>query len=134
MTWRRAPLYVRAHALALWLARHAEGVTAVEARTVASETAALGRDLLGRDLLGALSVALTFPSERRASQRAADRTLVELRVRVRLLVDLGGATARQARHAVDAIDEVGRMLGGWQLQAARRRRNASPAAGPSDAT
>ncbi len=115
MTWRRAPLYVRAHDLALWLGRHA-AATSPPARPVADEVAGLARDLLT-----ALSLALTFPSERKARQRDADAAVVALRVRVRLLADLGGATDAQARHAIEHIDEIGRMLGGWQLHAARRR-------------
>jgi hypothetical protein len=51
----------------------------------------------------------------------ANRELELLRWLVRLAKDRALLTARQYRHATLALEECGRMLGGWQKQASGRR-------------
>jgi hypothetical protein len=59
----------------------------------------------------------------------ANRELELLRWLVRLATERGLLTARQYRHAALALEESGRMLGGWQKQA--RGRRSAPAEEPS---
>ena len=104
-----AVLYVRAHDLAVSLGR----VSGSGARLDAARAASL-------DLLVAVSEALTFPGDRAESLRAADRQVVRIRVLSRLAGDLGELSPGGSRSILTAVDEIGRMLGGWQKH--RRRR------------
>jgi hypothetical protein len=54
-----------------------------------------------------------------AALRQADVELSELRLCLRLSVDLKLLERRSYEHAASLVDEVGRLLGGWQKKVAR---------------
>lgn len=109
VSWRDAPLYVEAHALA----------TEVAARSVAWTVAGHGA-LAGiavevsQELLGSVGCALTFPAERAADLDRIDRALVRLRLLLRVASDLGLVTAGAARQLATHDLAIGRMVGGWR--------------------
>jgi hypothetical protein len=112
MSWRDAPLYVRAHALARdLLPRVAEGPHPALRHRLAAEA---------EELLCEVSLALSFVEGRAEHQAAADRAVTRLKVLVRLAEDVEVLTARGARHVGEDLVEIGRMVGGW------RRRKAGP--------
>lgn len=55
-----------------------------------------------------------FARDRAGALDCANADLDRLRLLLRLARDLGCLAARQAEHAFLAIDEVGRMVGGWK--------------------
>jgi hypothetical protein len=112
MNAANAPLYVRAHDLAAAVAAHPGDGTTVG--RLACEAAA--------ELLVAVSLALTFPGERAADLRTADRAVVRVRVLLRVAAERGLLTPGALRARTDALAELGRMLGGWQRTQRRRQR------------
>lgn len=106
LLWRRAPLYVHAHDLCVWLAGRESGATY---RRDAQRLTDLADALLGR-----IATALTFPRQRAPSLDAADRCVLRIRVRVRVLRDAGRMPPRAADHVLQRLEAIGRMLGGWQ--------------------
>ena len=92
-----------------------------------------GQRLADRTLgvLATLVEASYSPAGRRKGEllARANRELELLRWLVRLARDRRLVTARQYRHACLALEECGRMLGGWHKQASRRAER--PAAEPS---
>ena len=105
-----APLYTAAHAVAVFVLR---------SRFCETRVGAEAADAALR-LLFAVSVALTFPGERAAALRDADRACLALRVSARVGFDLGNLSAGALDQLLRELDGIGRMLGGWQRQ--RRRR------------
>lgn len=63
-------------------------------------------------LLGQIAVALNNSNERLVVLRRADSSVANLRVWLRLGEDVGWLSAGGRRHAIDAVDEIGRMIGG----------------------
>jgi len=118
--WRQAPIYPRAHDLAVWLLARTAGWSAPARAQVGAPL-----DAAARALVCALSLALTFPEERLRRVKEADRALVRLRVMLRMARDLDHLDARQARYAHDELLIVGRMLGGWR-KALRQRPPPAP--------
>jgi len=121
VSWRDAPLYVRCHDLALDLARRVDGDPSAPCpelrRTLARE---------GYALLRAVSLALSFPGQRRREQQlAADGHVAALKVQLRLARELELISPGGARRLGEELVEIGRMIGGW------RRRHAGPGRRPS---
>jgi hypothetical protein len=58
-------------------------------------------------------IAATYTRERGGHLRAANLELEKLRFGVRLAKDLQHLDFKRYEHAVRAMDEVGRMVGGW---------------------
>lgn len=123
--WAEAPLYVRAHDFSRWLM---ERQTAWSPQAMEQLGAALARN--ARTLLCAVSLALTFPTERPRRLIEADRSVVRLRVLLRLARELGLLSPGATRYAMGELREIGRMLGGWKRRLGRRRRRRPPGDGP----
>lgn len=106
MSWRDAPLYIRAHDLARdLLPRVADGPEPVLRHRLAAEV---------QELLCEISLALSFVQGRRNHPHAADQCITRLKVLVRLARDLEVLTETGARHVGGELVELGRMIGGWQ--------------------
>lgn len=118
MTKERAPLYVEALDLATWLTRELDAEPSSR-----SSLPGLESDLarVGRELLAAVGIALTFPDRRHEALRAADESLVRLRLGLELAAAVGRLAPRQVRYASARVDRAGRMVGGWR-RALRRRK------------
>jgi len=106
LSWRQAPLYVAAYDLVCWLLEHQrKWPPTVLGDRLASTACAL---------LESISLALTFPLNRRYQLREADQTAARLREQLRLAADLSLLSARQRRFAQARLAEIGRMIGGWR--------------------
>lgn len=116
-TWRRAPLYVEAHDLALWL----------ELRWVPEPPRGLVDDLsaTGRELLFQIGRALSFPESRLAGIELADEAALRLRLLLRLALEARILGPEQLRHALERVERIGRMLGGWRRDQERSERSPS---------
>ena len=99
-----APLFVDAFSLCEWL----------NGRLTQNRDALSGRLLHhALDLLEDITLALKdYHREQRLEQ--ADERLVVLRVELRLAAACGLLEERQALHALDYCDRIGRQIGGWQ--------------------
>lgn len=124
MSQEHAPLYVRAHDVAVVM--HALG-----GRWTTVAERCLGRALLREthSLLTGVALGLSFPRERAAHQRQADEAIERLRVLLRVAEAGGLVRPGAARHIQDELVDMGKMMGGWRkrerLRAAARRRDPS---------
>lgn len=107
---RQAPLYTAAYDLADWVLGHLKDrpdhLSADTCRLVLRLLDSIVLALKARDRLEALD--------------EADRTLLQLRQRLRLAVPQTLLDERQALHGLERCDDIGRQLGGWlrRLEAA----------------
>lgn len=115
---REAPLYVRCYDLA----HHVLGLCA---RFPKSQRFVLATRLqdASMDLLEDVTLALLQRRSRRQRLSRADESLVRLRLATRLSRELSLLSERQALRLHTDLDEIGRMLGGWQ-----RRERSTPEA------
>lgn len=113
MSWRDAPLYTEAAALAAWVVERASAWPTPGGAQLAPPTteAALA-------LVDAVALALTFPEPRAEHLHAADEAVVRLRERLRLATRLGLVSPGGARHAQGRLLIIGRMIGGWRRRVA----------------
>lgn len=116
MTVAEAPLYVRAHDLAVWVAR------TTAAWPPSARDLAVAARAAARELAVAAALALTFPADRPAHLRRADEGIVRLRELLRVAVDLDVLKREGLRHAAAELADIGRMVGGWRKRIAGRRR------------
>ena len=100
----RAPLYVDAYDLANWLLGHLNECTDTLSRDICRYSL---------DLLDAVVLALKG-WERWERLEQAERHLLRLRQRIRLAETQGMFDDRQALHALEICDRIGRQIGGWQ--------------------
>lgn len=98
-----APLFVDANDLCQWLLDHLNHADDILARRICSTCL---------DLLEAVTLALK-DRDRGLNIDRADQELICLRVHIRLAETLGRLTERQAVHAFERMDTIGRQLGGW---------------------
>ncbi len=125
MSWRDAPLYVKAHELARWVVEHATRSSPEDRHPLAGPVTRSACDLLA-----GVSQALTFPDSRARRLAEADDAIVRLRVRLRLARDLGLVSPRGLRIAAGRLQAVGRMVGRWRKRVEPRGR-LPPAVGRS---
>ncbi len=119
MTWRRAPLYVDTHDLAVWLAMRSDrsGSTCGLLAVLQDEA---------RELVADIAVALSFPEDRQAAIRSADQHAARLRVFNRLAREVGVLRPNRVRHVAARLDRIGRMLGGWSRSLPRHAQAQPP--------
>lgn len=108
MSSTHAPIYVRAHDLARWVAERTR-------RFPKEQRFVLARRLQDAafDLLEDATLALELNAGRPARLGRVDEALVRLRVFARLASDLELLTERQVEHLARETAEIGRMVGGW---------------------
>jgi hypothetical protein len=99
----RAPLFTASMALASWLVKTLD-------REPGVLPAAIVRD--GLRLLEALTLALK-DRDRLARLDDADERLIALRLKLRLASETGLLSDRQAMHALEQANDIGRQLGAW---------------------
>lgn len=108
----QAPVYVRCLELTKWLLERSE--------TFPTSSAAL--EVRGRiqrfslELLEGISCALAFKSDRLETLRAANCTVMRLRINLRMAGLMGYLEPSQVRFAHERLDVVGNMVGGWIRQ------------------
>ena len=111
VSWHDAPLYVESHDLGRWVIEKASSWPS-DAHLAALVTTA------GCDLVTAVSLALTFPSDRAEHLCEADRSIVRLRTLLRLAKDLSLISPAGLRFAHGRLQAIGRMVGGWRKRVA----------------
>lgn len=123
---RESPAFVKAYDLLKWLlpatAKFPKQQRFVLARHIEEAAFAVHRGLLraGRGEPGGLA--------------EADLQLATLRTHLRLSCDLRFFSVAQYEHAARLVDELGRLVGGWQRQAAGARSAGQTQAGAVKAT
>ena len=115
----QSPLFVKTYDFMLWL-------IPVTLKFPKSQRFLLAERLsgLGLDFYEAVLDAVLQPERQAAQLQQADRLLTKLRLYVRLSHDLGCLNLGQYEHAALRLDEIGRLLGGWQRKT--RRQSAAP--------
>lgn len=124
MSWQDAPLYVRAHDLAVDL--HGRLPHLPDAYR-ASLGCGLARE--ASTILSGVALGLTFPDERALHQAGVDEAIVRLRVHLRVAEALGVLSTGAASHVHDQLTDIGRMLGGWRKRETRRLAERKPTSG-----
>ena len=114
MTIAEAPLYVRAHDLAVWLDRG----TAAWPSPVGD--LALAVRAAARRLACESALSLTFRDRRIAHLDEADEAIVRLREMLRIAVDLEIMDRKRLRHPAAELADIGRIIGGWRKRLKRR--------------
>ncbi len=104
MTGTPAPLYVDTYDLANWLLGHLN-----------ERADPLSRDSC-RICLGLLDAVVLALKHRERWERLeqADEALLRLRQRIRLIQEQRVFDERQALHALELCNRIGRQIGGWQ--------------------
>lgn len=99
-----APLFGDTFALCEWLLGRLDGSDKVLARTICG---------VALDLLSDVTLALKDRG-REARVEDADQQLITLRVQLRLAGATGLLDEKQLLYALEAINTIGRQLGGWR--------------------
>lgn len=68
--------------------------------------------------------AVMEPERQDERLQAADRLLAKIRLYVRLSYDLQCISLGQWEHAARRLDEIGRLIGGWQRKKAKEKEEA----------
>ncbi|MFM7199311.1 MAG: four helix bundle protein [Myxococcota bacterium] len=105
----QAPIYVKCFDLTLWLLERSDGFSG-------SASALFLRDRLQHqalETLELLSQALQFRGQRLERLERANALVMALRIGLRLAEARKLLEPRQLRYAMEQLDGVGNMLGGW---------------------
>jgi len=121
------PVFTRYYELFLWSFERTEGFPKVLRPSLTQRWQVLLLEALE------LLLELRYTRERQALFRRTNLTLEKLRVLARALHARRALSPTQYEHFQRRLDEVGRQLGGWQRELARRASGA-PASTPSDGT
>lgn len=119
------PVVQKAYDLTRWLLPLAEGFPRKFKFTLGDRLQTTALDLC---------LALVEASHAQATERPlyrADRILDQLRLLGRLSYDLRVVPVRRYEKLSEAIEELGRMIGGWLRYARTKERRAAPVGGPT---
>jgi four helix bundle protein len=105
-----SPVFARAYDLLQWLLRATEGFPRSQRFVLAKRIQEAAFDL--QEAL--LEAGLERRGERAKSLQRADLALAKLRFHLRLSLDMQWLTLGQYEHVARMLDEIGRLLGGWQ--------------------
>jgi four helix bundle protein len=111
-----SPIFVKVYDLIVWLLPQTLKFTREYRFTFASRLQTCALDLQ-RALVQANKASTT--ADIAAALRQADVELTELRLDLRLSNDLNMMQPNSYAHAARLVDEVGRLLGGWQKKNAQ---------------
>ena len=104
------PLFVKTHDFLLWLIRHTQRFP-----KNLRQSYTLKLELAAFDFQEAILMANAVRGAARSNWLAtADGKLVCLRALLRLAYDLELLAGTQIEHAVQCVDELGRLLGAWK--------------------
>jgi len=110
-----SPIFVKTHALLLWLIpqtlRFAREQRFVLAQRIQTNAFAFRRLILE-------AAKSKDPRQVRTLLENADLELTELRLNVRLSQELGSFNLGQYEHCGRMLEEIGKLLGGWQKKIA----------------
>lgn len=109
----QSPLFVKTYDFLLWLLPLTLKFPKSQRFLLAERLSGLALDYYDEIL-----TAVAEPERQADSLRAADRLLTKIRLYLRLSFDLHCISLGQFEHAAERVDELGRLLGGWQ----RKRR------------
>lgn len=115
-----SPIFARTHDLLIWLLHATEGFPRSQRFVLARRVQDTAFDL--QEAL--LEAGLGREAGRGAALQRADLLLAKLRFYIRLSQELTWLSLGQYEHAARMLDEVGRLLGGWQRKERERQRSA----------
>lgn len=118
----RSPLFVKTYDFLLWLIPTTLKFPKSQRFLLAER---LGK--LALDFYDLILEAVMDPSVQVERLALADRTLNKIRLYVRLSFDLQCISLGQYEHAARRLDEIGRLLGGWQRKQKQSRRETASA-------
>ena len=105
-----SPIFSRTYDFLLWLLPQATKFPRAYRFTLAERTQRHALDF--QETL--IAAGLKKGAERTANLQKADAQLAQLRQTIRLCKDLELLTLKQYEHAAERLNEIGRLLGGWQ--------------------
>jgi hypothetical protein len=100
-------LFLRTYDLTIWLLRKLQNIPRTQRQFLGQRTADCALDLLDTINAAAWSSAKARPLRDASSQ------LNRLRLQLRLLHDLKCIPSSSYFHAIERLEEIGKMLGGW---------------------
>jgi hypothetical protein len=112
----QSPLFVKTYDFLLWL-------IPLTLKFPKSQRFLLAERLSGMtlDFYDLILEAVMTPEDQAERLAAADRSLAKIRLYVRLSYDLKCLSLGQLEHAARQMDEIGRLIGGWQRKQAKER-------------
>jgi len=116
---QESPIFVRSYDLLKWLLQATEHFPRGQRFVMAQRLQAVAFDF--QDAL--VAAGRGSGDTRRRSLDAADYHLARLRLYLRLSLDMRWLSMGQYEHVSRMVDEIGRLLGGWQR---KERESASP--------
>ncbi len=105
----QSPIFVKTYDFLLWL-------IPVTLKFPKSQRFLLAERLskMALDFYDLILEAVLEPEQQTEKLVVADRLLTKIRLYIRLSYDLGCITQGKFEHAARLVDEIGRLLGGWQ--------------------
>ena len=105
----QSPIFVKTYDFLLWL-------VPLTLKFPKSQRFLLAERLSGMalDFYDLILDAVMEPEHEPGRLVAADRLLTKIRLYIRLSYDLGCISQGQFEHAARRVDEIGRLMGGWQ--------------------
>ena len=112
---KESPIFIKCYELMVWVMQHTQKFPRSQRFLMAQrmEQACL-------DLYQQLNRAAKVKNQQRGALEQADLELANLRFYNRLCKDLKLLSFKQYEYLAAGLDEVGRLLGGWQKSASRR--------------
>ncbi len=105
----QSPIFVKSYDFLLWLIPLTLKFPKSQRFLLAER---LGKQAL--DFYDIILEAVAEPEKQSELLLTANRLLTKIRLYVRLSYDLQCITQKQFEHAIRLIDELGRLIGGWQ--------------------
>jgi hypothetical protein len=105
-----SPIFSRTYDFLLWLLPQATKFPRAYRFTLAERVQRHALDLQAT----LIAAGLRRGAERTARLQEADTQLAQLKQTLRLCKDLDLLTLKQYEHAAERLNEIGRLLGGWQ--------------------
>ena len=112
----QSPLFVKTYDFLLWLLPLTLKFPKAQRFLLAER---LGK--MGLDFYDLILEAVADSQNRSERLEQADRLLTKIRLYIRLSYDLQCISVGQFEHAARLLDELGRLVGGWQRRQARER-------------
>ncbi len=105
----QSPIFVKTYDFLLWL-------IPITLKFPKSQRFLLAERLskMALDFYDLILEAVLEPEQQAKKLVAADRLLTKIRLYIRLSYDLGCINQGKFEHAARLVDEIGRLLGGWQ--------------------
>jgi hypothetical protein len=111
----QSPLFVKTYDYLLWLIPQTLKFPRSQRFLLAERLSKLALEFYDQILEATME-----PATRALTLRQADKTLTKLRLYTRLSYDLQCLTMGKFEHSARQLDEIGRLLGGWQRAAKRQ--------------